>query len=252
MPFAAALLLGASSLSAAIPEVPSPQRLVNDFASIFTISQRVALESELVAFDDSTSNQIAVVTVSTLDGMPSSQYATELHRKWGVGGSKNNGIVILIKPKTAYESGDVFISVGYGLEGAITDAWCKRIIEQKMIPHFRDGNYYLAVVDAVDQLKALACGEISEPRDDSDEEIYAAIVSGIIMLLFLILLIKLINKKSNGGNGNYRGGGGRYIYIPPSPGGRSSGLGGGGFSGGGGFRGFGGGMAGGGGAGGRW
>lgn len=258
---AVAMLLWASTLNAGIPESPVPQRLVNDFAGVFTLQQRQGLESELVAFDDSTSNQIAVVSVASLDGMSSAEYATELHRKWGVGGSRNNGIVILVKPKIRNEYGDVFISVGYGLEGAIPDAYCKRIIENDMIPHFREGDYYGAVEAALEQLKALACGEISEPRYDSDngldmdkDDVIGMLIIAFMILIFIILLVIFAVKNGGGGNGNSGGSyrGGRTIFIPSSGRGFSSGgSGGGGFSGGG-FGGFGGGMAGGGGAGGRW
>ena len=97
-----ALLAGAFATVAAIPERPYPQRLVNDLAGVFTASQKAALEQRLVAFDDTTSNQIAVVTLSDLEGQDKAMVAYEIGEKWGVGQQKhNNGIVILIKPKTA-------------------------------------------------------------------------------------------------------------------------------------------------------
>lgn len=245
-------------LAAGIPPAPVPARLVNDFAGVFSLSERQALETELVAFDDSTSNQIAVVTVASLDGMDAGQYATAIHREWGVGGAANNGIVILVKPKTANEGGDVFITTGYGLEGAIPDAYCKRIIENEMIPHFRENDYYGAVEAALVQLKALACGEISEPREEEDDFNFVAfILACIIFMAIVALLIFLVDKASGGDGGGISGGGGGRggrIVIRPSrmPGGISAGSFGGGSFGGGSFGGFGGGLSGGGGAGGRW
>ena len=128
---------------AGIPARPQPQRLVNDLAGIFTSAQVRHLEQMLVAFDDSTSNQIAVVTVNDLEGYLPSEYAVRIGLDWGVGSQDfNNGIVVLVKPKTDDASGQVSIQVGYGLEGAIPDVYAKRIIDNQMIPHFRSGDYF--------------------------------------------------------------------------------------------------------------
>lgn len=258
-----AVLLTAVSVSA-IPPRPVPERLVNDFADVLTSSQVMALESRLVAFDDSTSNQIAVITVGDLEGYDSNLYAAEIGTKWGVGGAKNNGIVLLVKPKTARESGDVAIQVGYGLEGAIPDAYCKRIIESFIIPEFKNGDYYAGICAGVEELTALASGEISEPRDWTDEDSILEWIFAILTILgviFLLLVLATANNKggndgSNGMGGNGGGRGPRVIIMPgPSHRGNSGGLGGG-FGGGnggfGGFGGFGGGSFGGGGASGKW
>lgn len=238
----------------AIPSRPSPQRLVNDLVGIFTAEQTLSLEASLVAFDDSTSNQIAVVTVSDLEGYEPAEYAVEIGLKWGVGSKDfNNGIVVLLKPKTAESGGKVSIQTGYGLEGAIPDAYAKRIIENDMIPEFQKGDYYGGVVKACDELMALASGEISEPRDKSDEG--AGHVAVILALFFFIFIIAMVlgsgkHGKGNGGGGNYSDSG--PIFIGPLGGfGRGS-FGGGGGSFGGGFGGFGGGGFGGGGASGSW
>lgn len=254
-----AVVVTAVSVSA-IPPRPSPARLVNDFADVLTSSQVMALESRLVAFDDSTSNQIAVVTISDLEGYYSNLYAAELGTKWGVGGVKNNGIVLLVKPKTARESGDVAIQVGYGLEGAIPDAYCKRIIESFIIPEFRNGDYYAGICAGVEELTALASGEISEPRDrGNDDDVLEWIFAVLTIVGVVLLLLVLAGASKTGGNdggsgmgGNGGGRGPRVIIMPgPSHRGNSGGFGGssGGF---GGFGGFGGGSFGGGGASGKW
>jgi len=128
-------LVIAAGLKADIPPRPSPPRLVNDLASLLKPEEVSALERSLVRFADTTSNQIAVVIVSTLGGMDKSEFAYKIGQSWGVGQSKfNNGIVILLKPKSSEEKGEVFIATGYGLEGVLPDAICKRIIEKEMIP----------------------------------------------------------------------------------------------------------------------
>ena len=118
-----------AAASSAIPARPNPPRLVNDLVGIFTPMQTASLETMLVNFDDSTSNQIAVVTVNDLGGYEVADFAREIGVGWGVGSSDfNNGIVVLVKPKTEGSGGEVTIQVGYGLEGAIPDAECWAII----------------------------------------------------------------------------------------------------------------------------
>ncbi len=248
----AAFFIGIAA-SSAVPARPEPARLVNDLAGLFTPEQREALENELVAFDDSTSNQIAVVTVMDLEGYEAAEYATRIGLEWGVGSSEfNNGIVILVKPKTS-TYGDVFIAVGYGLEGAIPDAYAKRIINEEMIPHFMSEDYFGGVSAACDILMKLAGGEISTVREYEDDGTWASIISLIIIIILVLVVISIVNKNGNGGNSGGNGGG-RRIYMGPIDFGGPSrgGFGGGSFGGGGGFGGFGGGSFGGGGAGGRW
>lgn len=148
-----------------IPQRPNPVRFVNDYAKIFSVEQQNQLEEFLEMVDDSTSNQISIVTVNSLNGYTPAEYATELGQKWGVGGKRfDNGIVVLIKPQTTNEKGETFIAVGYGLEGAIPDAFCHQIIQEEMIPNFRTNNYYAGVSVAVNTLYKAAKGEINVKR----------------------------------------------------------------------------------------
>jgi uncharacterized protein len=259
------LLLGsvlciACFTASAIPQRPEPARLVNDLAGIFSAEQISHLERELVAFDDSTSNQIAVVTVNDLEGYDAASYATKIGLDWGVGSAEfNNGIVILVKPKDT-SSGQVFIAVGYGLEGAIPDAYATRIVNEVMIPHFKNNDYYSGIVHACDVLMKLASGEISEELDEEGDWIATL----IILIFIIVIFILIIAGSKNGGNGDGFGGGGGHrgpvIIMGPNhhSGGSFGGFGssGGGFGGfgssGGGFGGFGRGSFGGGGGGGRW
>ncbi|MDT3366633.1 MAG: TPM domain-containing protein [Bacteroidota bacterium] len=250
----------AKAVQRGIPAAPNPPRLVNDFAGVLG-SRADELEQILVAFDDSTSNQITVVTVSSLDGYAVEEFALELGRKWGVGKSINNGVVVLIKPKNSDGGGEVTIQVGYGLEGAITDAYCRRIIDNEMIPAFKEEDYYKGVYNACDQLMKLASGEISEPRSKEDPSGWAVLLGFFLPLVIFVVVVSIMYKKGGGGSNMSDGdgtGGSRRPFIwfgPGFGGGSSSGSGwggghGGGF--GGGFGGFGGGSFGGGGASGRW
>lgn len=245
----------------AIPSRPQPPRLVNDFAGLFTSQQTAVLENMLTAFDDSTSNQITVVTVKDLEGYDPSEYATRIGLDWGVGAAKyDNGIVMLVKPKTADSKGQVNISVGYGLEGAIPDVYAKRIIDNEMIPRFAENDYFAGIYAGCEVLMKLASGEISEPREQSNDDA-GGIIAAVLLLIFIIFLVGAFRANGKGGGNNRGNGGGSgpdlldMIIIGNLLGGghssrRSSG-GFGGFSGGG-FGGFGGGSFGGGGASGSW
>lgn len=248
------LCLCAAVISHAIPSRPEPQRLVNDFAGLLSASQVERLEKVLVDFDDTTSNQIAVMTVKDLEGYQPAEYATRIGLDWQVGSAGfDNGIILLIKPKTYDSAGQVFIAVGYGLEGAIPDVYAKRIVDNELIPHFRNNDYYGGIAAACDVLMKLASGEISEPRARKGDDTASIFVTVFALFILACAVFALIGNggSGNGGNG---GSGGRRVYMGPvittghNYGGRS--YGGGSF--GGGFGGFGGGSFGGGGAGGSW
>ena len=236
-----------------IPDAPNPPRLVNDLAGAFTQAQTDSLEAVLVDFDNRTSNQISVVTVTTLHDQDVARYALTLANKWGIGGSRNNGVLVLLKTRNGGYV-DVTIQVGRGLEGAIPDAYASRIIRNIMGPHLRQDEYWPAVSKACVELMALAEGEISEPRDDDEEEglVPALVVMGMFFLLVFILVLIAASKDNNhrGGSGPFRG---PTITFGNGGSPRSSWTGGGfgggsGWGGGGGFGGFGGGSFGGGGA----
>ncbi|SEJ62830.1 uncharacterized protein SAMN04487995_5582 [Dyadobacter koreensis] len=238
-----------------IPAKPNPPRLVNDFAKQLNPTEVSALERKLVAYNDSTSTQIVIVVVPTTGDYPIADYALKLGREWGVGGkAKNNGIVIL----WASTDRKVYISTGYGMEGAIPDAIAKRIITQEITPDFKNGMYYRGLDKGVDVIFKYATGEYkADPKEESDNKGTSPIV--IVIIIFAIILIIIARNKGGGGGGGYRNSGGGmgpifWPYTTHSSGGSSSGNWGGGFGGGdgGGFGGFGGGSFGGGGAGGDY
>ena len=239
-----------------IPSPMSPHRLVNDFASVFSTTERDALEAKLLNYNDTTSTQIYVVTVKDLNGYAASDYAVRLGEKWKIGQkSKDNGAVILIKPKIGNSRGQAFIATGYGLEARINDAYAGRIVRNIMIPYFKNDDYFSAVNSAIDSMAKRLSGEF-DPEMESKEE--GMPVSGIILfVIFFIFFIVSISKKGGddqniGGDGSSRGSRGPVFFPPIIGGGRRGGFGSGGGFGGGGFGGGGGGRFGGGGAGGSW
>ncbi|MCF0204950.1 MAG: TPM domain-containing protein [Muribaculaceae bacterium] len=249
---ACALIMCVCAL-AQVPPAPNPPRLVNDFANIFTAQQIAVMEDSLETFTRETSNRIVVVTMNKLGGLEPMEMATRIGSEWGVGDKeKRNGVVVLVKPKTD-SPGKVFISVGYGLEGAITDALCSQIIRHNMIPHFRTNDYYGGVTEALSILTAAAKGEYNDEvvLDDDTDDFYATLL--LIILIVVIVMIIGSHSGKNGGKGSGGSGMGPIIFGPTFGGSHRSG-GFGGSSGGDGFGGFGGGFGGfgGGGAGGSW
>ena len=128
------LFTRAQSIQDIINNKPNPPRLVNDYAHVLTSDQLEALEEKLVHYDDSTSTQIVIVTVKTLNDYPLEDAALGILRNWGVGNKKtNNGIVIL----AAIDDHKIRIETGYGLEGAIPDVTAEQIIQQYIGDDFR-------------------------------------------------------------------------------------------------------------------
>jgi len=245
------LLAFGTALKAQLPSPPNPPRLVNDYTNTLTAHQVDVLERKLVAYNDSTSTQILVLLVDDLQGYSIEQYATEIGHSWGVGQKgKNNGAVILVKPKKGNERGQVNINTGYGVEEYVTDATAKRIIEKEMIPAFKEDDYYTGIDNAVNVIMDLCSGKFTQDEYTDDGFPLWFIV------LIVIAIIIILSKFSDNNGQSYSGGGHRTIWIPMGGGfgGGSFGggsFGGGGFSGGG-FGGFGGGGFGGGGASGSW
>ncbi|MBK8565585.1 MAG: TPM domain-containing protein [Saprospiraceae bacterium] len=236
-----------------VPPAPNPPKLVNDYVGILSGGEVQALEQKLVAYDDSTSTQIAIVIEQSLEGDDVFDYSHRLAEAWGIGRQgKNNGILIYI----AIGDRKLRIQTGYGAEGFLPDAMSKRIIEQIITPNFRQQNYYQGLDQATGAIIQLGNGEYLNENVGNEGGIPFPVIL-IFFILFIVIII-IISKGGGGGGGGggyhrtgrYDSGGGWIIFGPGGGGGGGgSGWGGGG---GGGFGGFGGGDFGGGGAGGSW
>jgi uncharacterized protein len=233
---------------------PNPPRLVVDAANLLPPEQQQILEQKLDAFNDSTSNQITIVTINDLNDVPIEDYATKLFREWGIGGSKHNNGVLVLVSKNDHE---IKIEVGYGLEGAITDVQSKDIIENDLAPNFKNQDYYRGFDEAVNSLEQAAAGEYKERGTQKSNSGGGGNILGVIIIVIIVLIIIGRGRGGRGGGMmSRRGFGGWWIpgaFLGGGNWGRGSGGWGGGFGGGGGgFGGFGGGSSGGGGASGGW
>ena len=253
------MLLGmALGMSAQVPDKPTEKKLLWDFANVISDAQEKAIEDSLEAFSRQTSNQILVMTVTSLGDYEPMEYATELGRKWGVGHEENNnGVVVLIKVKTEDSPKEVVaIAPGYGIEGALPDVLCKRIIDQEMKPHIKEKDYASGIEAALKIIKPAMQGEFNTKEyvgDDAGD----AMLALIVMIAILAFMFVVFSKNNGSGTGSGTGTGtntrtytGGPIIFPGSFGSGSSrgSWGGGGSFGGGGWGGFGGGSFGGGGA----
>jgi uncharacterized protein len=243
-----------------VPPKPNPPTRVNDLAHVMTPDQVATLEQKLIAFNDSTTSDIVVITVPNIGNASIEDYALKTLRSWGVGDKKNNnGIVVLADIKDH----EVFIAVGDGLESAIPDVTAKAIVDNEIVPNFKEGgndNYYRGFDQATDALIKAAAGEYKAPAGYAQRHgRHSGGGNGIGIIIIIAIILALIFRRrgGGGGGGGYFGGGGFLPFFLGTMVGRGlgggGGWGGGESGGGGGFGGgFGGGSGGGGGAGGSW
>jgi len=244
-----------------LPPKPQLETSVYDYAHLMSGLQAKQLEQKLIKYSDSTSTQIVVITVNSLEGNEVSMYATELAHKWGIGQvGKDNGILVLVSK----DDRRVTIRTGYGVEHKLTDALSRRIIENVLKPNFRNGDYYVGLDMGTTRIFQIMSGEYQgEPESETggDEGFPFQLI--IIIFFILVMILSRKNRGKGGKNGGRKSGGFSILDAivlsnmgrgTMSGGGFGSGGSSGGFGGGGGGfgGGFGGGGFGGGGASGGW
>ncbi|NJB37833.1 TPM domain-containing protein [Croceivirga sp. JEA036] len=241
-----------------IPEKPKVETSVYDYVNLLSTTQKSQLEQKLIRYSDSTSTQIVIAIINSTEGENINYLGAQWGQKWGIGqAEEDNGILILL----ARNDRKIAINTGYGVEEYLTDFMSRRIIEQVMIPQFKNNNYYGGLHRGVDAIFQVLNGQFTEDRTFTKKQPFFK--DAIPFIIFIIILFIIISRnKGNRNDRNNRGGrGGRGLDIwdmiilsnMGRGGGSSGGFGGGGSFGGGGFGGgFGGGGFGGGGASGGW
>ncbi|TWR28456.1 TPM domain-containing protein [Mucilaginibacter achroorhodeus] len=259
------LLLVAITFAQDIPQ--RSNTLITDYTNTLSESDKQTLERKLVAYNDSTSTQIAVVMMQSTGEYDINQYATDLLRKWGIGSKeKNNGVLVLV----ALKDRKMAIATGYGAEGSLPDITTQEIIQNDMKPRFRENDYYGGLNAATDDIIKAMRGEYKSDKKPGGKDGGGSALA--IIIIVVVVLIIIFRSRGGGGGGGRRIIGGRGGADPfwwflagnmLGNSGRSSGSDWGGFSGGGGgwgggdsgggsFGGFGGGSGGGGGSSGSW
>ncbi|WP_428820861.1 TPM domain-containing protein [Microbulbifer sp. MCCC 1A16149] len=233
-----------TGLAVAEVKFPPLSGRVVDNANLLSQSTRYQLTEMLQQQEKDTSNQIVVVTLPDLQGLTIEEYGYQLGRHWKIGQKdKDNGALLIVAPAER----EVRIEVGYGLEGALTDALSSNIIHTKILPQFRNGNFDGGVTAGVESIIAAIKNEYVAESTETNENRRLALLVGIFLLFVMLQIFGASVLGAPAGGSNYRRGryGGYY-----GGGGFGGGYGGGGGFGGG-FGGGGGGF-GGGGASGGW
>jgi len=233
-----------NALANGTPIPPIQGSHIIDQAQILDATTRDILERTIQAHEDSTSNQIMVLTIPKLIDETIEQYAVRAYSQYRLGAEgRDNGVLLIV----SYEDRKIRIEVGYGLEGALNDALCGRIIRNDISPEFKQGNYNKGVLNGVHSIISAIQGEYKADPSSGGEFDAADALILIGFIVIIIVLVSLASGKNGGGGGGWYSGGYRGGYYG---GGWSSG--GGGWSGGRGWSGGGGGFSGGGGASGGW
>jgi uncharacterized protein len=223
-------------------------RVVDD-AKLLSQADKDALDADLKALEDKSSDQLVVVTIPSLQGYAIEDYGYQLGRHWGIGTKPlNNGVLLIVAPNER----KVRIEVGRGLEPILTDALSKIIIENAILPRFRAGDYVAGIKDGVHDLTLALTGDAAElaERAKARHDANSPAIDWVMVIFWTIIILWFIWVMwRSSRRGVSPGGYGGPVFLPgPGWGGGSSGGGGGG---GGGFSG-GGGSFGGGGASGGW
>ena len=235
-----------------IPEKPSFQTSVYDYANVLSADEKAQLEEKLIRYSDSTTTQIVVITIESLKGEDIGILTPKWGHAWGIGGTEknDNGVIILL----AKAEKKIWISAGYGLEDRLTAGIGGEITRNIIFPEFKAGSYYRGLDKGTDALFDVFKGKYKGERKQSKKDKNIPILP-IIIIVFIILALISRNKKDGGNSGSSGVGPSLLDVILLSSLGRGGGSGGfgGGSSGGGGFGGgFGGGGFSGGGSGGDW
>ncbi|WP_369766203.1 YgcG family protein [Flavobacterium sp. WC2429] len=226
-----------------IPKVPSEQTSVYDYANLLSASEKAQLEEKLIHYSDTTTTQIVVITIESLQNEDVSQLATKWAQTWGIGGTAkdDNGVIILV----AKAERKIAINPGYGLEDRLTAGIGGEIIRNIITPEFKAGSYYNGLDKGTDALFDVFKGKYKGERKQTQQKDFPILPFIVIIIIILVLISK--NKGGGGGNSGNRGGRGPSLLdvIILSSLGRGGGGGFGGGSSGGGFGGGGGGFGGG-------
>lgn len=157
--------------------LPKPAGRVTDLANIIDAVTESQLDRQLDDLERKTSSEIAIVTVTSLDGVPIEDYAVRLFKEWGIGQAKaDNGVLVLV----ALNEREMRIEVGYGLEGILPDGLAGQIIRENFTPRFREDDYnggirdgVARVVEVVEKQQVLSAEELAKFNEGSGDDIPA-------------------------------------------------------------------------------
>ena len=187
---AIAFFFAVSGTASAAPDYPELTGRIVDNANLLTAADRAQIESELTSLEATSTDQVAVVTVNSLDGYAIEDYGIGLARKWAIGQKdKDNGIVLIVAPKER----KVRIEVGRRLEPMMTDTMSKLIIENAILSQFRRGDFSAGIRDGVRDIKAVLLGDAEEVKQrskvrapDSDPSLFIHLLVFLAIVAFVV------------------------------------------------------------------
>jgi uncharacterized protein len=213
------LLLLGIGLAAADPTYPPLAGRIVDNANLITPEAKIRIESKLKAHEDKTSDQLVVATVPSLQGVGIEDFANGLFRFWKLGEkARNNGVLLLVAPNER----KVRIEVGYGLEGALTDALSKTIITTAVAPKFKTGDFAGGIEGGVDAILTILAGDAEDWQrrasvrsdESSPGEMIAVLIVFAIVLVILFFWARGLFRQAMGQQHRTRSG--SWITIPAS------------------------------------
>lgn len=258
--FITLLFIGLGTFAQAAPSFPKLTGRVVDEANIISPEIEAQLNALSLGAENAATDQLVIVTLNSLQGYEIEEYGYQLGREWGIGQAKaNNGVLLIVAPNER----KVRIEVGYGLEGVLTDAMSREIIQERIIPSFKAGDMQggiLAGAMGIDEILKLspeeqaaraAKADLPQKTTSNAEDIRAAIIVIVFIIIFLSIqssrqsrfrrrnsgidILPIIlhdwhdddDHRGGGGFGGFGGGGGGFGGF----GGGGGGFGGGGSSG---------------------
>lgn len=222
-------------------ELGTPKGYVNDYTNTLTQEQASALESKIAAFEQESTNEIGVAIIDSLQGDYIEHFAVKLFEEWGVGKEKkDNGALLLV----SMSERQMRIEVGYGLEGSLTDVEANWIIQNVMVPNFKENRYYEGIDQSVDKIIEITKGDFDVPEEESTG-FSKSLLFIVLLIILIVIIVKILNRRNPSCKRRCVGTGSRSASL-------FSGWGGGDSSSDSSGGGFGGGSSGGGGASGSW
>ncbi|MEP1034136.1 YgcG family protein [Ekhidna sp.] len=193
-------VLASHVYSQELQSVPHLKDRVTDLANLLNESEERILTNQLKSLEERKGSQLAILIIGSTEGESIEQFSIRVVDQWKLGREDIDDGVLLIIAKNDRK---LRIEVGYGLEGAITDAYAKRIINNIIVPHFRDGDYYLGIEEGVEAIISLIDGEdlpqvTRTSTSDREDDYSFALFIGIVVLIFFVFIVKAYLTKKIG------------------------------------------------------
>lgn len=171
------------------PTFPALTGRIVDEAGLLSPEARTAIEAQLADLEQKSTDQLAVVTVRSLQDYPIEDYGYQLGRKWGIGQKgKDNGVLLIVAPNER----KVRIEVGRGLEPTLTDAMSKLIIENAIIPQFRRGDFAAGITAGVRDIKDVLLGDAEEVKKRAQEASNEVDFWQVVLIIFWICVVLFV------------------------------------------------------------